>query len=538
MDRGEKRRETGADGPRDARGPQNLRRLLTGVKPWMFGLAFVHMWIYCVTHRPVTCGGLSLMAVMYSALSVALALMLLAALKGRGRPARPLASPALDLVACVCMMVPAVVLTLETTAGDDLAVGVASTLGGLGVGMAYLRWCEVYARLDIRLAAPLVFLTMAVGSVGKAVIDLLPAVPAALVLVVLPPLTFFCAAKSRRAVEGRESSARQGAGTGGDAGASGDTGTGGDAAGTPGIYYNARTIGSLGRIAAGVAVYSLAFGIIQSVWLETIAVSGGSIVAHHAMEVVVALLVVAWVGIAGRGLDFSRMWRIISVLVATALLFEPFLTGAELPLLLALVRTAQTFLIVFLFLALADVARHSPFPTAAVFCAGWLSYALPFAVGKMAGDGLAAGGAGLHLVSAALIWLVVVVMLFVLDDAAMGNRLIFADLDDAGDADDLTARVARTQRELGWAQGAAGGGTIPQADPLTLRCQALAKEVGLTPREEELLELLARGHTKAHVAEAFFISENTVRNHVKHIYAKVGVHTREELLAAVEGQAV
>ena len=46
-----------------------------------------------------------------------------------------------------------------------------------------------------------------------------------------------------------------------------------------------------------------------------------------------------------------------------------------------------------------------------------------------------------------------------------------------------------------------------------------------------MLQLYARGHSKASIADSLHLSENTVRNHVKRIYGKVGVHTRDELLA-------
>ncbi|MBM7000181.1 response regulator transcription factor [bacterium] len=76
------------------------------------------------------------------------------------------------------------------------------------------------------------------------------------------------------------------------------------------------------------------------------------------------------------------------------------------------------------------------------------------------------------------------------------------------------------------------------ADVTGARCAALARACGLTPREGEILDLLARGRSKTHIAEAFFISENTVRNHVKHIYAKVDVHNRQELIDRIESTAI
>jgi non-specific serine/threonine protein kinase len=54
----------------------------------------------------------------------------------------------------------------------------------------------------------------------------------------------------------------------------------------------------------------------------------------------------------------------------------------------------------------------------------------------------------------------------------------------------------------------------------------------LTPREAEILRLLASGMTDPTIAEALFISVRTVENHVAHILAKLGVRTRTAAVSA------
>lgn len=53
-------------------------------------------------------------------------------------------------------------------------------------------------------------------------------------------------------------------------------------------------------------------------------------------------------------------------------------------------------------------------------------------------------------------------------------------------------------------------------------------QVALTPREREILALLANGHGTNAIAELLSISQNTVRNHIQHILQKFQVHTRLE----------
>lgn len=48
----------------------------------------------------------------------------------------------------------------------------------------------------------------------------------------------------------------------------------------------------------------------------------------------------------------------------------------------------------------------------------------------------------------------------------------------------------------------------------------------LSPRERDVLKLIAKGLTNRQIADKLFIAEQTVRNHVSIIYSKLGVHNR------------
>jgi DNA-binding NarL/FixJ family response regulator len=54
----------------------------------------------------------------------------------------------------------------------------------------------------------------------------------------------------------------------------------------------------------------------------------------------------------------------------------------------------------------------------------------------------------------------------------------------------------------------------------------------LSPRELEILELVARGTTNKEAAAKLFISEATVKTHLLHIYAKLGVNDRAAAVGA------
>jgi DNA-binding NarL/FixJ family response regulator len=58
-----------------------------------------------------------------------------------------------------------------------------------------------------------------------------------------------------------------------------------------------------------------------------------------------------------------------------------------------------------------------------------------------------------------------------------------------------------------------------------------AKDYGLSSREMEVLQLLSEGNTNKEIAKALWISEQTVKTHVAHIFDKLGTSDRTETVA-------
>lgn len=52
--------------------------------------------------------------------------------------------------------------------------------------------------------------------------------------------------------------------------------------------------------------------------------------------------------------------------------------------------------------------------------------------------------------------------------------------------------------------------------------------LGITEREYEVLELLAQGHSNKEIAERLFVSANTVKTHLAHLYDKLEVSRRTQ----------
>lgn len=436
------------------------------------------------------------MTVMYVFLS---AFLVALALKVSRKPFNSLQKRILDILAILFMACCALFLSYPTPITGAETTIVGSALGGIGVAWLYMRWGEFYSELEIKYAAPLIFLTMALGSAGKTIIDLTPAFPATIILMALPLISFVCLYQANTSIPEAKPPVR---------------------------YYNARTVRSLWRLVLGIAVYSFIVGLIQSMPLDMPPSPYEPLVlTHHGGEILIALAFFFWVVFLKRGLNFSRTWRVVLLLMATALLFAANLGEIIGGYFYVLMGIAQTALIILLFLALADIARHSSYHPMLIFSIGWIAYALPFPLGDIVGSSMQGFESNASLIMSFTAWILVIVTLFFLDESSVDKQPIFPELNDGGDDDTPAKRIGAIQQTLD---------NQESADMLSLRCSSLSDELQLTPREREVLELLVRGRSKVYIAEAFFVSENTVRGHVKRLYTKVGVHSKQELVDRIE----
>ena len=73
-----------------------------------------------------------------------------------------------------------------------------------------------------------------------------------------------------------------------------------------------------------------------------------------------------------------------------------------------------------------------------------------------------------------------------------------------------------------------------QGDALEARCAHVAETYGFTPRESEILVHLGQGRTARAISEKLVVSENTVKYHIKSIYQKLDVHSRDEVIDLIE----
>ena len=188
-----------------------------------------------------------------------------------------------------------------------------------------------------------------------------------------------------------------------------------------------------------------------------------------------------------------------------------------------------SFIEVVMFYAMADYASYSSSPRLQVFgvyyCAVRASTAFGLVLEMLAqsevSDALAGQAIGLVLGIA-----LVVVALWVMTPEAL-NRFFWG----------ATVQTTIDAAPAGIAEGGADGASpAPAEGPSKIErsTELISEHYGLTPREQEVLELFAVGRSATFIAEELTLSSNTVRKHIAHIYAKCEVHSKQELLTLIQ----
>ncbi len=95
------------------------------------------------------------------------------------------------------------------------------------------------------------------------------------------------------------------------------------------------------------------------------------------------------------------------------------------------------------------------------------------------------------------------------------------------------AATAQAQARQAREEAAGARGRVVFVDRTEEQIRVLGDRAGLSERERQVAALLVQGRSAARVAEELVVSENTVKTHMQNIYAKLGIHTKQELLDLV-----
>ena len=361
---------------------------------------------------------------------------------------------------------------------------IASTLAGIGLGLLYLLWATrlcTPSRAALPLRFVLAFLT---GAAAFVVVLYLPVGIAHVVTPLLPVISALCLNTLPVSDDDRDGVTEPGA----------PLPRGGR------IFWRALVC---------VGVLGFAESLERSLFLEVSPIDGTQTYRWVLLVAIIAagaILLLASARKRGRA-AITSVSHISMFAMALLFLLTPIVQGLGLAADLATMVCYALFYLL-MWTLLAQIANAYRLPAHVCFGLGLgVAYA-GCLVGTFAGSLLTSfvdmGWRLSCLLALCCAVLVLVSFLFIVDDRTIVELV---------DADD--ERPATPRRFM-------------------LRCEQLAEERGLTPRETEVMVLVAKGRSAQKIQEMLGLSAGTVNTYLAHIYKKLDVHARQELLDLLE----
>lgn len=338
------------------------------------------------------------------------------------------------------------------------------------------------------------------------------------------------------------------------------------------------------RLLVAVAVFSVVVGVSRGFSVPHSSISSlnadGALIIFSTAVVAGVLFVV--VGLLRRQFDVSLLYYPIIIAVAAGILVTPLLGGTGFG--SQFITVAYNCFVLVIWCLLAYVAYSSRLSPILVFGLGRGASALGTTFGWLAGLEIVRsqgdGSLSLEVVSVAMVFALLVVSMLVLNDRLIGDALRPEERL-RGDAAEIPAQGAGSAGETAlvdrrgaedrgsavvdgegaWDGGVGRGGAGEMGEvgemggagasladgspgdaamgerrpgPYRMRCDAVAERYGLSPRERDVFDLLVRGRSIDYIAQNLTISFNTAKSHIRHIYVKADVHSRQELIDLID----
>lgn len=288
------------------------------------------------------------------------------------------------------------------------------------------------------------------------------------------------------------------------------------------IPVNALPKRFFARCVSVVSLFSLAIGVVVGV-----SPSSGAIVHLADVEcdgvfasfaLTLALMGCMCLVASKREIDFSAYYYPIMVVACLAALvaslFGPMWPEAS----LIVVTTSYNMFTLALWCIFTNVAHGTAYNPVYVFGWGRGGSAFGSTLGRAAAVLISlyipTSQPIQEIIGAVLVIGAIVALLFVLNESTLNEAL--RKTEQVNEPDDSFCQ--RSNKLPSWKDACAGVG----------------RHFGLTNRETEVLELLSRGRTTSYIADSLGIAYNTAKGHVRNLYAKCDVHSREEVIDLVE----
>lgn len=465
-------------------------------------------------------------------------LIVLAAHRGLLRPRAGVVGTALLSAVCVastgCLFL--------STAG--VVPSVVGEIGGLVLGAAAILllalWAEVLARAGwvrslLTLAVALVLDTLVDITASNALVDS-AVIGLVLASAVASPCLLFALDRSP-ALGGSGAPAQDGAGA--------QTGAPATSPAAPAATATSATTFPLVLSLVCIALWGFTMGRVQSLDSSTSGTGIVGFISNYVTNIGALLVALLAFGLTRlRSPHTTARVFIIVCLVATLYLSGVFGSGIE-PAGMVMMTVTRMSILVYIWLLASDAGgSREPDRPALVLAAGWSVFTLVNTVSTKLGLYVLVEGVGFvvytMLIVACLIGLIVIELLprRRATSGATAGAAGWADGAREGSEGPAGGPGVGGTAGAGIAGGPGVGPTEVRpdtaADLLAARCEELARRYDLTAREQEVLVPLVRGRSAASIAASLNMSTETARTHIRHIYQKTDIHSRDELMDIVD----
>lgn len=490
------------------------------------GWAFLLAWVFCVFYTGAISGYVGrdfriisqidmILEIVLNALPVFVSILMIVVIVGGERR---LGSPTEHKVTfwlaplCTACATPLLFwpITGSNTSLAILMFGGGSILVGVGSGLMWVMWGEYYARISQELVERLAPISAIIAAILVLILSSMSGWIAIAIVTMLPILSGLCFYLAWKDL---------------DRGIDTDTiylpeKEALNAARTEAKQSTFQVLRDMGRTGLGILVACLFTCVAGSFW------SGGKGSFAFQIILLVSILFTASVAFASTigpqriTIAFLYRWMCPALVLAfVAVIVFPSDFGEYLAYMVSIaVRFAFCLITQMYFARYASQGKATAIQS---FGLGWLFVHFGDFLGLLlyssAHEGVLRGMITGDQVAALSIAIMVIVTMFVLND----KRSFATEKSDTIKADSKDGKPFFEEE-------------VPEVDEFEAQIIALAQQYNLTPREKEVLGLLARGRSVPYIRDVLFISKETAATHVKRIYAKMGVHSRQELIDLAE----
>ena len=370
-----------------------------------------------------------------------------------------------------------------------LALGVAMAVAGALSVVLYLFWMQLFGRLSVQSMFLTLFLSQVLTCAINAIISIANIYTVIATSIALPLVSTVCLrAGQRERADGRPPSAapapREGRGA------------------------SVRMLVKLAAIVFAWGVIDHLFRSEFDAFMRTQVTSSPFAVAYHAAAfvVVVAAVAFAYALLAYRErFQFGHLYRMIFLLGLASILLLPIVLAGQ----AAIAGYTCSVIMYQLVFLLIWVIAASAFRDRSAYAPGFFGLVYGFWSLGSFGGALFSSVFVQHLTMDNVHLIVFAAVLAV----AVGYAVVFTE----ADANALVQIVP-----------------FKHKTPFKAKCLSVAQTYQLSPRETEIALLIAQGRDSAHIEKKLFLSRSTVQTHRMHLYQKLDIHNRQELLDIIE----